>query len=452
MLRLLSRCAAVWWSAALAAVMLAPAAGLADPTQLPGGANGVADLKRAVSETETKEKFTKLLRGETKPGPDDQKVLDTFAQWYIYRMTWVEEIQGKRGASQTVIKELESRVKEILAPEEVAKRQEFLKQFTGRMIASFRDVLSLDPRENRVALVNTAQLLPIYAKTKEIAFGEYLTQLLQDEKQHLIVKLYAVKALREYLPGRPLLETEDPTDKTILDRIARQTRWLQTLLTFIDRDWEKIPDVTPEAGRFIRREAIGTLAHVEAPAMQVVKGGKVEAPAAYLLLRVLAPGKNALSSPPPSLSERGEAALGVCRLKPGLIKEYQPEVGYYFVGQYLLDFMKEYVKDTPNLKTAGKVPLLPWKAEAARFDQALNQALKEWDDLVGKDKAAENPVAKKFKAMAEEAKRQLAQMKMLNRSIDTRVLQTAVNALRPANGLLFRGVPELTIDLTAGAD
>jgi len=168
----------------------------------------------------------------------------------------------------------------------------------------------------------------------------------------------------------------------------------------------------------------------------------------YPLLRVLSPGKHGFS-PPPSLSEKCEAAVGVCLIRNRFIvsKEYQADLGVYLVGQLLVDFTKEYVKDFPNLKRAGKVPLLPWRAEAARLDQAL----KAWQKDLKDNNLDMSPLGKKVHLLSEASKNLFDQMRT-GKSVDPRLLQTAVNTLRPTNGLLFQNVPELKIDLTAGPD
>ena len=79
---------------------------------------------------------------------------------------------------------------------------------------------------------------------------------------------------------------------------------------------EKLPtdEGELEALRYLRREAVISLAHAGVPAVSAIKSsGAVKGPVAYELLRVLVKGKGAYN-PSPSLSERVEAALGLCLL------------------------------------------------------------------------------------------------------------------------------------------
>src|SRR5581483_9253017 len=96
------------------------------------------------------------------------------------------------------------------------KNAEFLKLFTKRVITAFKGVFDLAATKfkgNQVSIVNAAVLLPSYAKTRQDEFGTYLEDLLKDEKQHAVVKLYAVKAMREFFPARAWLASNNPNNK-----------------------------------------------------------------------------------------------------------------------------------------------------------------------------------------------------------------------------------------------
>src|SRR5205085_2179610 len=94
-----------------------------------------------------------------------------------------------------------------------------------------------------------------------------------------------------------------------------------------------------EAIRYMRREAITSLAEVGVPALGAFrKKGVVESPAVYELLRVLIKGKGAYE-PPTTLAERVEAAIGLCQLKdPEKEADYNASVAVYAVGLCFLDY------------------------------------------------------------------------------------------------------------------
>src|SRR5262249_15381151 len=146
---------------------------------------------------------------------------------------------------------------------------------------------------------------------------------------------YAVKALRQYLPARAPRLSDDPDDegyKALQQTIARDTRRVEVLLKFVNRKWD---GMDPVVAQYIRREALQTLADARVPAMNLPKDGKVVAPVAYTLLRFLTPGKDG-SNPPPSLSEKVEAATGVLKLDTRWAEGYNPEPGLYLAGQFLM--------------------------------------------------------------------------------------------------------------------
>ena len=126
------------------------------------------------------------------------------------------------------------------------------------------------------------------------------------------------------------------------------------------------PD-TLEAYRYIRREAIETLAKGGWPAVNSYRenvGSKVEGPIALTLMKVLVPGN---MKPTPTLAERNEAALGLCQLKG--TATYEGKVTLPYIAETLIELNKTYAEDLPNIKE-GKARFA-WKIEGARWKKAL---------------------------------------------------------------------------------
>jgi hypothetical protein len=145
-----------------------------------------------------------------------------------------------------------------------------------------------------------------------------------------------------------------------------------------------------EAIRFVRREAIASLAHVGAPGVAALKKeGVVEGPAAHGLIKVLLHGKEGLPllqykdklegkihEEGPALMEKVEAALGLCRLKKAEELGYDPSVGVYLVGRTLVDFFTAYNKDYINISGAEakrKIPFIAWRLQSERLKEALKE-------------------------------------------------------------------------------
>src|SRR5262249_9230220 len=151
-------------------------------------------------------------------------------------------------------------------------------------------------------------------------FGLYLVYLLTDnaKAKHDVIKMYAAHGLREYFPVAPLVEAEDIPDAQ-LRRKEKEVKYVDALIKFIERKpADKLTEPEQNAVRFLRREAIESLAQAQAP--MVMLGKDVEGPIAPTLLKVLAP--NSGLDPAPGLAERIEAAIGICELKYSKVPDY----------------------------------------------------------------------------------------------------------------------------------
>jgi hypothetical protein len=155
--------------------------------------------------------------------------------------------------------------------------------------------------------------------------------------------------------------------------------------------------------RFIRAEAIRALGQIalpfvpETPGVQDKKKGKVLAPVAYALMRVLVDGDDGLY-PPPSLIEKVEAALGLCRINANAKVEeegknpsrYNDEISVVLVGDALVHFIKQYQNDpgaSPLAKASAKIPpMLPWKI----YSKLLLRGLDEFSKNLASAKAKQN--------------------------------------------------------------
>jgi hypothetical protein len=448
--RAVSRSGLLLWSSALGLALLTPAAGRA---QADANLLGSPEALKKLWPGKHKDRFLQLIKAEDDPGAGDDAVLDSAAEYFVYRTTWPDLHKDRKTNPPPLVanaKELGDQIKDNALPN-APKNQEFMKKWTKRMIGAFEEVFKLKLPDNRIGVVNAALLLPIYAKTKQEAFGEFLEKLITDEKQHDVIKLYALKALREYLPARPLKASDDPEDKTLKQQLARDTRRVEAIMKFLER---KTEGTDPAVALFIRRAALRTLADAQVPALAVQKG-EVVAPAAYPLVSALAPEKDDPNLRPSlkatKLSVQAEAAIGVCRMRAKWIDDYQPEAGVYLLGKFLVDFIKEYRGDFANF--GGKkikkdepkvVPLLPWKLEADRLLKALDELPTNLRD--------DHPIYNKAVAMAREAQRVLKDIKGHLQIGPPTVLTAAVNALATSNGTLFRGVKDkkLTVELSAG--
>jgi hypothetical protein len=317
-----------------------------------------------------------------------------------------------------------------------------------------KEVFKLDFVNNRVSIVNAAILLPIISKMRQEEFGDYVTELLKDPKQHDTVKLYALKALRDYLPAvrvTRLTDQDQPKEvqQKFKEQKARDLGRLKAVTDYLRRDW-KMPKEAPkeveDVARFIRREAIQTLAVAGVPALEVAKG-KVEGAVAPHLLLVLT-GATSGMLPEPGLMEKCEAAVAICHLNVKQVDDYQAELGAYLVAQFVAEFIREYQKDYPNFggklskddKDTRKLPLIAWKVQADRLYKAL--------DKMKENLPPGNKTRDKVAGVSSEVGEALARIRSHSPpSSPPARLDARVADLRPPNGLVFRSSKEWEIRL-----
>jgi hypothetical protein len=330
-------------------------------------------------------KRRELITGVREPqGKEDQKIMDVMAKWYVQRVTLNAINRSNPKEMANYHDELERElISQLLSTSAGKGNTEFVKQLGKHLAASLKEVLVLDFDDNRSAILNAALMLPAIARLKQEEVGDLLVELMKDKDRHDIVKLYAAKAMREFFPAYLVGLADEP--KKVQPKFKRDSERLQALVNFIKREGAPpADDGEREVARYLRREAVISLASIKVPALSALKkNGVVEGPAAYELLRVLVKtGKDAYD-PPPSLSERVEAALGLCYLKDPLGDAgYDSSVAIYGVGLCFLDYATEYSKDYlnfreregKNAKTAdSKIPTMPWRIQSERFKQGAKE-------------------------------------------------------------------------------
>ena len=259
-------------------------------------------------------------------------------------------------------------------PESKKGNREFVRLFSPVLMARSHDLLSQDFQAYRIALVNFAPMLPHAARLKEEAIGNYLAEILTDHgdkgpNMHDAIKLYAARGLREFFPVTTLDAT--PLAAADVKRRDRDVRYVDVLVKFIERKaGDNLSEEEKNGQRFLRREAIGSLAACQSPAV-LVENNKVEGAIAPTLLRILSP-KGGLT-PEPDLAERVEAALAVCQINYAKCPTYQPETGVFLVGTLIKDFATASNKD---LAKNPKVFEQSWRIKAKQLELALKDLTK----------------------------------------------------------------------------
>jgi hypothetical protein len=384
-----------------------------------------------------------LLKGERVPAADDKKVMDVMARWYVYQVTFTSAKTNPTAMARVhdqLEKELVDPLLATRFPEGVPGNREFKEKLGKPLADSLRKVLTLDFADNRIAIVNAALMLPVVARLKQEEVGDLLVELLNDKNRHDAVKVYAAKAMREFFPAHMVDFNDKPGDERVKRKFERDNARLQALVSFMDRK-EPAPSDEGERDviRYLRREAIISLADIKVPALWAYKKKQVEGPAAYELLRVLVKGKGAYQ-PPPSLSERVEAAIGLCRLKDTAGDgDYDPSLAVYAVGLCFADYATEYKTDYTNLvgrkdqkapKEGSKIPTMPWRILSERFKYAIK-------DLVAN--TSKTPPAQANAQRLEKAITGMAESIRAYGAVEDLVgFRKVVDAMKPKTGKLYK--------------
>jgi hypothetical protein len=318
--------------------------------------------------TKENSKFGDLRHGKervTGPGSrENMEILKKAARWYAYRLTNPIYLEKEKNPEGFTMNDLVNQAydKLLLVPEIRSKRplkdeqKEYLKHFSTEMIACLRDVLSKNAKP--IVRINATRILSGIAEAGQEDAAESLCQLIQNPRESDAVKLYAFEGLKE------LFDQGSP-DRSIITKADREAECIKAINQFIQRPNPLPAKVEADeiaALQFVRREAIRALGVTRYPIVPKVAGP--EGLTALTLYRVLQ-GK---IDPPSSLTERAEAAIGLCQLRLSLNKDYHADVAVHEAGRFLVDFITEY-----NNQRLTKVSTLPWRWYTARLWIALEQ-------------------------------------------------------------------------------
>jgi hypothetical protein len=300
-----------------------------------------------------------------------EMVAQACAQYYLYRIT-----HGTMDAHK-----VQEKFAEMIATGGKADNKEFVNILGPKLVESMKEVLARqqNPKKDAIVIVNAAIMLPTMAKLKQDDVGNYLVEVIAGKDTHDVVRLYAIKAIKELMPitvqqdgARLDLERKEQNAKRNQD-----AKHVDALTKFIERPIivAGLPYGEIEGRRFLRREAIIALAHAGSPAVLAVKEliGKKKSPdgmVAPTLLKVLA---NNDMQPPPSVQEKVEAAIGLLNMKYPNMPEYNPDLATYLVGKTLVEFATEYNTDLTNFSDKKRPSYLPWKDDARRLQEAIKK-------------------------------------------------------------------------------
>jgi hypothetical protein len=291
----------------------------------------------------------------------DTDVFDRAARFFVYRLTDPKHQFPPPGASskqnmyeliQEFFQFLPDLKKLSSDPTKADNQRKYIKEFSTR-IGGY--VLKLLDSPDMIARVNGVILLSRLGESGQEELADTMCKIIEDKNQGDAVKLYALRGLRNVFDN-PL---EDAFKGDAGEE--RQLHCLRTLIDFLNRKPAAGATEEEQAGfQYVRREAVRALGAARVPVIEK-RRVKVSIPALSLLRVAAAAGLE----PPPSLTERVEAAVGLCRLRTKNANRYQPAVAAYYIGRVVVDVATQYDKDR------GNPPTLDYKHYASTLDEAL---------------------------------------------------------------------------------
>jgi hypothetical protein len=393
------------------------------------GADGERALDAKDLKGDERTNFNKLRDGNIDAKPELQPVLEKAAQWYVYRITWPQyqrkslpESSDRLTMNDIVndcVRQIPERSKMYPKGETRERQFKYIAEY-GKEITKACDEVLKNPMP--ITRVNAARILAHLGKVGPEEAADPLLRVLEDKNQLDAVKLYAIRGLKDLLTA--VRETtgkfKDP---------AREAKIANALAEFLHRDATLSKDSSPEAQRWLRREAVRALANERAPAVVVKK--EIAARPALDLLKVVS--KDGFD-PEPSIGERTDAALGVLQMQGSLTKSYQPDYACLHIGHFLLDFTVEYNNDRQH---SANMRAEPWKVQATKLRLAL-EAL-----------ADENKTNKNVTSFVARAKPVLEAIEKDQVPSSAPLLKRFMGTYKP-EGTLFKGDDKATVKLPVG--
>lgn len=391
-------------------------------------------------------RFEEILGGKSSFDPKaDQEVVLRVAHWYVQRMFWDEKLPA-------AVAQFDAKMKQV-AP---LADKEFLSQWSNALVVSFKGVLKLDFDDKRTVLANLALMLPALARAKQDVVGDYFAELIRDDKSHDVIKLGALKGMREFFPVQAPL-TKDNDNALSRKKQARDIARIDAVTSFIARK----PNIPANASKemidafiYLRREAVRALALAQMPAIAVEKKNetvtKVDGPIAYQLLRILLPS-DADQPLRFSLAEKCEAAVGTAQLRMQLVDGYRPDVAVFLLGNFLVEFINAYRTDfqTFALKSADKdlrkIPLLAWKVHADQIEKALGEMRKNAP-------ATNTKLLEDIDRLLRESRPSLNKIKSYSFVDQPTLLERFVPTLAPKDGSVYGDLAEYRLQLRGAPD
>jgi hypothetical protein len=290
------------------------------------------------------------------------------ARWYVYRLTWTEYENAADGRGfNDLFREVSEQLPVLNPGRPFSENQQaFLGEFCNQLLASIEEIL---PGQKVIVRVNAARILARIGEAGQESVADALLRVLEDPAESEAVKLYALRGLKH-------LFARHSFERPVFRDSSREHRSILALLAYLKQTPATTPASTTEeldGIRYVRREAVRALALVRYPALP--GDNQADGMVALALLQFVQ-GKEV--RPEPSLSERVEAAIGLCQLDPSLCPDYQPDHIAFQLGRFVVVLAEQHNRQEQLI---GSDLGLPWQMSAARLLEAMGRMAENTDDL-----------------------------------------------------------------------
>jgi hypothetical protein len=380
------------------------------------------------------------------------------AKYYVYRVTWKTYQADK--TEQGGLVSLRKRFGELMtAPATLSgKNRDFMKPLAHELIVCFKQVLDMPFESNHQAVTSAALMLQDFAKCRQEEVHDFLMELTKpDDKDNNkyayspFVRMCAIRGLGEF--NNPNWAAIDDRENANLQQVKaklnRDVARIDRLARFINYPYapQGTSQELQDAYVFVRREGVKAMAQAQVPAYSAELKKEVLGAAAYFLVYVATVGKFANGTPPASLLEKTEAAIGLCGMKTSETPTYNPEFSVWAAATVLAQFTAEYNRDVlyfaKVVPSKEKLPAprqeaLSWQVYGARFEDALAALAANVKDS---PRAAKNLEVLKNKL----GPGTLATIKEHKKQIDTEVppaLSAFAASIRPMNLEIYPGTKD----------
>ncbi|MFN4259327.1 MAG: hypothetical protein ACK4RK_08505 [Gemmataceae bacterium] len=380
---------------------------------------------------------------------DNREILKKAADWYVNRLTW-PQYQGKvqDPKDQNTMKDVVNQAFEriwtadrlsstgsFVDPKQPEQRREFANEFGKLVTENLRKTLN---NSEPITRINAARILAQVGKSGYDGTIDVAVEILRNPEPRPAndaVKLYAARAVKEWYWAKDTLGVESLPKEANAKAVSALLAYLAEKANLANA--AQLSPEELEGQRYVRREVVRALALSRAPGLMQDNGQLAQT--AYWLLRVARADR---LNPPPSLSERVEAAIGVCQLDPKLLKEtYSTDYAAYQLAWFITDFAT-YWNNRAGLPSELGAPIA-WKVEAARLGVALDQLQRNVAGL---------PTQGVVTNILSECKKELDLIEKGDNANPDRLRRLLVaeeEQNRPSNKRVYQNVPDSSIQAAA---